>query len=151
MTRVDRFDHRFVEYIPRDLEPAVLYVSLEYATAVHACACGCGGRVVTPLSPTEWTLLFDGETVGLWPSVGNWSFACESHYWVRNGSVEWSGRWTAERIARGREMSRERQRHRFEAGLPIGEGEDESAVEVATLGHGLRARVRAWFPSRRRR
>jgi hypothetical protein len=36
-----------------------LYVSLEYATAIHACACGCGNEVVTPLSPNGWKLTFE--------------------------------------------------------------------------------------------
>ena len=29
--------HRFVEFVPDDLEPETLYVSMEYATAVHSC------------------------------------------------------------------------------------------------------------------
>ena len=65
-------DHEFVEFIPSELQEAVLYVSIPYATAVHQCACGCGNKVVTPISPVDWQLLFDGETVSLTPSIGNW-------------------------------------------------------------------------------
>jgi hypothetical protein len=90
--------HRFVEFIPRELEPGILYVSIEYATCVHACACGCGNRVVTPLSPDDWKLIFDGETVSLRPSVGNWAFACESHYWIRNDEVIWAPKLSKARI-----------------------------------------------------
>ena len=43
-----------VEFIPKTLEPGVLYVSEEFEAAVHLCACGCGLKVSTPLSPTEW-------------------------------------------------------------------------------------------------
>jgi hypothetical protein len=46
--------HRFVRNAPRELEPSVLYISMEYATAVHSCCCGCGERVVTPFTPTDW-------------------------------------------------------------------------------------------------
>ena len=40
-------EHRFVRNVPRELEPGVLYISMEYATAVHSCCCGCGERVVS--------------------------------------------------------------------------------------------------------
>ena len=65
-----RLEHRFVEHIPEHLEPGVLYVSMKYATAAHSCCCGCGEEVVTPFTPTDWQMIFDGETVSLRPSVG---------------------------------------------------------------------------------
>lgn len=107
MTRLQRLQHRFVDLIPADLEPGVLYITMEYATAVHSCACGCGGRVVTPFTPTDWQILFDGETVSLSPSIGNWSFDCQSHYWIRRNQIDWAPHWSAARIARGRELARE--------------------------------------------
>lgn len=81
---------RFVESIPEELEGGVLYVSMTFATAMHLCACGCGREVVTPLSPTDWKLWFDGEHVTLDPSVGNWSFPCRSHYWIRKNGIRWA-------------------------------------------------------------
>ena len=57
---------------------------------VHLCACGCGTKVVTPLSPAHWRLTFDGDTVSLWPSIGNWQFPCSSHYWIRESAVAWA-------------------------------------------------------------
>jgi hypothetical protein len=80
-------EHQFVEFIPNEREERKLYVSIEYATAAHNCFCGCGTKVVTPISPTGWRLMFDGETVSLDPSVGNWGFKCRSHYWVRRNKV----------------------------------------------------------------
>ncbi len=71
MTWQTKLEHRFVERIPRAPEPGVLYISVEYATAAHSCACGCGEEVMTPLTPTDWKMTFDGETVSLSPSVGN--------------------------------------------------------------------------------
>jgi hypothetical protein len=79
-----------------------LYISIEYATATHRCPCGCGNRVVTPLSPADWELTFDGETVSLYPSLGNWSLQCQSHYWVRRNQIIWAAKWTGEEIEKGR-------------------------------------------------
>jgi len=101
VTRLERLDHRFVDRIPADLEPGVVYITIEYATAVHSCACGCRARVVTPFTPRHWELRFDGETVSLSPSIGNWSFACQSHYWIRWNRIEWAPRWSAAQIGRG--------------------------------------------------
>lgn len=99
--------HEFVEFVPKQLRDGVLYVSTTYATAAHRCFCGCGREVVTPLSPTDWTLSFNGETVSLSPSIGNWSLPCRSHYWIEDGRVQWSGAMTQKAIDAGR--SRDRQ------------------------------------------
>lgn len=95
--------HEFVEFIPSELQEGVLYVSIPYATVVHQCACGCGNKVVTPISPVDWQLLFDGDTVSLMPSIGNWQFPCRSHYWIKSDKVRWAGSWTPEQIAAGRQ------------------------------------------------
>jgi hypothetical protein len=88
--RADRIDHEFVEFVPEQLAEATLYISMGYATAIHLCLCGCGQRVVTPLSPTDWRLTYDGESVSLDPSIGNWSFRCRSHYVIRRNHVIWA-------------------------------------------------------------
>jgi hypothetical protein len=100
--RQERLRHRFVEFIPEILEDGVVYVSIEYMTVTHKCCCGCGREVVTPLSPTDWRIIFDGKTISLEPSVGNWSLPCQSHYWIMNNQVRWAGKWTQERIRAGR-------------------------------------------------
>lgn len=102
-----RFRHSFVEFVPDELEEGVIYVSLTYGTAVHMCACGCGSEVVTPISPTDWTLHFDGESISLDPSIGNWSFECQSHYWVRSNEILWAPKWSQRKIAAGRAHDRE--------------------------------------------
>ena len=94
--------HEFVRVVPNELAERTLYVSMDYATVVHRCCCGCGREVVTPLSPTDWKLIYDGVSVSLYPSIGNWSFECQSHYWVEKGKVLWGARWSGERIAAGR-------------------------------------------------
>lgn len=77
-------------------------MSIYYTTAVHLCACGCGSEVVTPLSPFDWKLLFNGETLSLTPSIGNWGFLCQSHYWIRNNGVYWARKWTIDEIRESR-------------------------------------------------
>lgn len=94
--------HEFVEVIPRERENGVLYVSIPFATAVHNCFCGCGTKVVTPISPVGWQLIFDGEAVSLSPSVGNWAYPCRSHYFIRRDSVVWADDMTEAEIAWGR-------------------------------------------------
>jgi hypothetical protein len=88
--------YKFVEFVPDELEDGILYVSITYATVLHKCACGCGNEVVTPLSPSDWQLTFNGETISLFPSIGNWSFPCQSHYWIRKNEVVWVRDWYGE-------------------------------------------------------
>lgn len=91
-------EHRFVRNVPRELEPGVLYISMEYATAVHSCCCGCSERVVTPFTPTDWHMTFDGESISLHPSVGNWNQKCRSHYVIQKSRVLEAGTWTNAQI-----------------------------------------------------
>lgn len=98
--RHDRFiNHEFVDLIPRPMEAETLYVSMDFATASHLCFCGCGAEVVTPLSPVNWQLWYNGEVVSLTPSVGSWSLPCQSHYWIKGGKVVWAGPMSARDIA----------------------------------------------------
>jgi len=104
--RFRRLEHRFYTHIPEHLEPGVLYVSMKYATAAHSCCCGCGEEVVTPFTPTDWKLLFDGRANSLWPSIGNWMLPCRSHYVVREGIVIDARSWTNEEIVTERRRDR---------------------------------------------
>ncbi len=97
----DRIDPEFVEFVPEVLEPGVLYISMKYATASHLCACGCGEKVVTPFTPTDWRMTFDGETVSLSPSVGNWEQGCFTHYVIDRNRIIEHGSWTPEQIEQG--------------------------------------------------
>lgn len=102
MTRVDRLEPTFVEAIPEHLDPGTIYISIPYATVQHLCCCGCGNEVVTPLHPIHWVLAYDGDTVSLDPSVGNWSLPCKSHYVIRRNEVRWARGWSEEEIEAGR-------------------------------------------------
>ncbi len=104
-----------VHYMPKELKPGVLYVSEEFGTASHLCACGCGAKIRTPLGPTEWELEETESGPTLHPSVGNWQQVCQSHYWIYRGEIEWSDKWTPEQIAKGRRRKEERRRTYYDA------------------------------------
>jgi len=106
VSRRGALSHEFVEYIPEVLADGIIYVSIRFSTAVHRCCCGCAVEVATPISPADWQLTFDGESVSLYPSIGNWSLACKSHYWIRRNEVIWSRRWSAKEIEEGRAQDR---------------------------------------------
>src|SRR5688572_8818257 len=97
-----KIDLQRVQYMPKKLQPGVLYVSEEFGAAAHLCACGCGSKVRTPLGPTEWAVEETDSGPTLRPSVGNWQQACQSHYWIYRGGVIWDGKWTPKQIAAGR-------------------------------------------------
>lgn len=98
MMRHLSLEHHFVRNVPRELEPGILYISMDYATAVHSCCCGCGDRVVTPFTPTDWRMTFDGESISLHPSVGNWNQKCRSHYVIQRSRVLEAGPWSQSQI-----------------------------------------------------
>jgi len=151
--RHDSLEPRFVKAVPKELEPGILYVSMEYGTVVHSCCCGCGLEVVTPLTPTDWELKFNGEEISLWPSVGSWNLPCRSHYVIDRNRVLEAGPWSEAQI----EAQVARQRRTKEAysgqvpsSAPSGDpGINAQApkpvVETATGHAGLWARVRRWF------
>jgi hypothetical protein len=100
--------HKFVEFIPESIEEGILYISMEYCTAIHKCVCGCGNQVVTPISPTDWQLKFDGKSISLTPSIGNWNFDCQSHYWITKNEIKYAGKWDEQEIEKGRNLDRKR-------------------------------------------
>jgi hypothetical protein len=106
VTGAERVEPKFVKEIPRELEPGKLYISIEFATAVHLCCCGCGKEVVTPLHPTRWRLLYDGQGISIHPSIGNWNLRCQSHYYIRDNHVLWAPRWSAEQVNAARARDR---------------------------------------------
>lgn len=106
MTRILFLEPAFVEGFPPTMDPGVLYISIGYRTCGHLCCCGCGQEVITPLSPAQWSITYDGETISVTPSIGNWALPCQSHYWICNGKVSWSRRYSAAEIADNRERDR---------------------------------------------
>jgi len=117
MNGVDTLRPDFVSSFPTAMTPGILYISLEYRTCGHLCCCGCEQEVITPLSPAQWSLTYDGENISLSPSIGNWALPCRSHYWICKGKVHWSRRYSPAEIADNRERDR-RQLIRQSEGTP---------------------------------
>jgi hypothetical protein len=152
MRRTETFEPRFVDELPDDLEQGVLYVSMEFATAAHSCACGCGSRVLTPLRSNRWWMTFDGDRIWLCPSIGNWNFDCKAHYWIQANAVRWAAEMTPEEIKAIRARSRQ-------VSAPVG-GADTAPMPrelahlpaaVAQPGTGRWHRVRRLLPAAFRR
>lgn len=152
--RTAHFSPCFVEFVPDELDQGRLYVSMEYAIVVHLCACGCGRKTVTPLSPTDWKLIFDGRNVSLLPSIGNWAYPCRSHYWIADGVVRWSPDMSDDNVADMRRRSRDDKAIYYGASsvAPKGDARDRTVpTEQAIAPRGLLAvlrtvlsRWRAW-------
>jgi hypothetical protein len=145
MKRVTALRHEFVEFIPDKLEDGIVYVSIPYATVAHKCCCGCGVEVVTPLSPTDWKLIFDGESISLDPSIGNWSFPCKSHYWIRHNRIRWAERWSREKIVAVRAYDRSvKQGYLEDAAFATMFKEHASSTQSNRSEKSLWQRLRQW-------
>jgi hypothetical protein len=132
--------HRFVDLIPEELEEGVVYVCLQYGTVVHKCCSGCGREVVTPLSPMDWTVSSDGRTISLYPSIGNWSSPCRSHYWIRNNKAVWAPQWSESQIERGRSYDRAAKQAYFESTHDI-----TRTTKSAPRRRNIWSRIKGWF------
>lgn len=100
--KLHHIQHKFVDFIPEKLEPGQLYISLEYNTANHLCACGCGNEVVTIIGPADSSITYNGKGVSISTSIGNSNFPCKSHYWISDNQVVWEGRMTPQLTALSR-------------------------------------------------
>lgn len=143
MMRHKQLEHRFVEVIPESLTPGVLYVAMDYGIATHSCCCGCGEEIVTPLTPTDWAMTYDGETVSLWPSVGSWTLPCRSHYIIRRGKVVEAEPWSQDRIENAHRREKEA-KAQFYGTFPA--HEPQPAVPPPPT-RGLWGRIKSWFGS----
>jgi len=77
------------QHIPEELKQGILYISKEYKIAIHLCACGCGGKTVTPLD--EWKMTEQNGKITLRPSIGNWvgERPYHAHYYITNNKIQW--------------------------------------------------------------
>lgn len=142
-----RLEPEFVETFPTLLQPGVLYISIEFTTCAHSCACGCGEEVVTPLSPAQWALTYNGRDVSLYPSVGNWSMPCQSHYVLNHGRIRWATHFTQGQIA----TNRARDRRALYADLlaPDPDFSEDSAFPPDDVSHAAKPSNNLWSRLRR--
>lgn len=102
--------HKFIETIPKEIEEGYIYITLKYNTAIHKCVCGCGHEVVTPITPTDWNLTYDGKTISLYPSIGSWNLDCKSHYFITKSVIHHCSKWSDTEIKKGREKKKKRKK-----------------------------------------
>jgi hypothetical protein len=103
----------YVEQLPKQMREGVLYICEEFDLTAHKCCCGCGEDVFNKLSPARWRLIKQADgSVSLDPSIGNWKYACRSHYYIRNSRVIDAGPMRPSEIeAVQRADRRDRDRH----------------------------------------
>ncbi len=88
--KIKKYKIEFVDTIPKNLKEGTLYICINCNVIVHKCACGCGEKTVTPLDKNNgWIMKYDGQSITLRPSIGNFCFNCRSHYYITENSVEW--------------------------------------------------------------
>lgn len=138
----------FVEFVPETLEDGKIYISRTYLTASHNCCCGCGHRVVTPLRPKSkgWRLTEADGLVTLYPSIGNWSFPCRSHYWIRRNQIIPSYPMTPEEVRAARSLGEQvddRYIDTFECDSDSVVATEASNVDLPR--EGLFHRLRRWL------
>lgn len=145
MMRDSHLEHRFVQHIPDELKSGVLYISMEYGTAAHRCCCGCGEEVVTPFTPTDWKMTFDGETVSLNPSIGNWTLPCRSHYVIKRGRVIEAGPWTDKQVEAERNRDRIAKAKYYRTPDPIQSAGVPLTQKKMFRVQALTTQVKRWF------
>jgi hypothetical protein len=86
----------FCKFIPDNLEYGNVYISEEYNTSTHLCACGCGILTVLPIGDPNkgvYWIMTKRETnvVSFHPSVGNHHSTCptKAHYFIVNNKIIW--------------------------------------------------------------
>lgn len=138
---------QFTEFIPEEIKEGVLYISMQYATASHKCACGCGQEVVTPFTPTDWKLIYNGESVSLSPSIGNWSYPCRAHYWIRNNMIVWAGDMSQGAVEAGRRRDRGNKARHYaqERAATSAAAVGESQIVKATPRGGILSTIARFF------
>lgn len=142
-------EHRFVGSVPEKMNQGVLYVALQFNTMMHLCPCGCGKEVVTPISPKDWKIVYDGQSISVNPSIGNWAFPCRSHYFIKNGKIVWAGNWSDEQIKQGRHRDLLRKRKpKSEVELPKEATSQPEYVDDVPIGL-LRKIIGFFLPTKR--
>lgn len=97
----------WVDDMPMSLEPGNVYISIKHRLTEHLCACGCGTEVSLPLSRAEWRIVYDGESISIRPSIGNWRLSCGSHYIIERGQTLWCSVWNKKEIRVGRKRDQQ--------------------------------------------
>jgi len=139
--RISVITPAFVDTIPDQLKDGILYICERYRIAAHKCCCGCGEEVITPLTPADWSVRKEGNAVSLTPSIGNWSFACKSHYWIRRNQVVWARQLSPRQINKVKARDKADKEAYI---VVINRQKQQQASPVSMLATLLQALMRWW-------
>lgn len=91
MARINELRPVFVEYMPKEKEEGILYISERFNLAIHLCACGCKRQTVTPFNGRGWALTNSNGLITLRPSIGNWKWEkpYHAHYYITDNKIQW--------------------------------------------------------------
>lgn len=145
MKKLHAIRHEFVQSFPSPMENGVLYISVQYKSMGHLCCCGCGKKVITPLSPTGWRMTFDGKSVSIAPSIGSWNLDCRSHYWIVSNQVEWAGSFSDEMIEEVFARDRDDKRRYYSEQVTSGRDAGEVKKPSRPTRRGIVATIKAWW------
>jgi hypothetical protein len=81
------------ERLPPHVGPFEFHYSSRFEMAALACACGCGHRVMLNLLD-QHQLVIEHGLPSVTPSILVSDAPCLSHFYIRNGEVEWAQQWT---------------------------------------------------------
>jgi hypothetical protein len=111
--KIETVKPQYVDELPDELEEGFFYICEAFDLTAHKCCCGCGEDVFNKLNPAKWRLekRSDGS-ISLFPSVGNWKYACSAHYWIKANQVIDAGPMNARTIEAVQEQDR-RDRDRY--------------------------------------
>jgi hypothetical protein len=100
-------------------------------------------------------MVYDGESISLVPSIGNWNSVCRSHYIIRQGNVIEADSWSdqqvenehrRDRLAKSRFYSEAESATRAPEPLPYSQTSDSAEHSREADGkRGLLASIMAWL------
>lgn len=89
--KINELEPVYLCTMPDIYEEGKLYISFTYNIAGHLCACGCGGKTITPLTESGWKFSELDGRVTLRPSIGNFSGEnpYHAHYFITMNRIDW--------------------------------------------------------------
>lgn len=91
MEKLNEFKRvKFVECMPHEKEPGVLYVSKRFGLVICKCPCGCGMEAVMPIKPKSygWDYSEKNGKITLSPSIAN-DCPNKAHFFIRENKIIW--------------------------------------------------------------
>jgi len=94
-----RFVYEQADPIPKVMKPGVVYHDTEFELAELLCPCGCRHRI-TLLVPDGHRISVHGTTPSISPSIAVCDAPCGSHFFIRDGEVDWLPAFSPDHSAR---------------------------------------------------